>query len=73
LDITNEKWPPAALKARENELKERTDSLSAVNTALEVLLRKREVDRLEVEEKMLANAKSLILPYMDKAQGQSAG
>jgi DNA-binding CsgD family transcriptional regulator len=55
-----------ALKAREHELKERTDSLSAVNTALEVLLRKREVDRLEVEEKILANAKSLILPYIDK-------
>jgi PAS domain S-box-containing protein len=66
LDITREVVATRALKAREHELKERTDSLSAVNTALEVLLRKREVDRLEVEEKILANAKSLILPYIDK-------
>jgi PAS domain S-box-containing protein len=66
LDITKEMETTAALKARENELKERTESLSEVNTALEVLLRKREVDRIEVEEKMLTNAKSLILPYLDK-------
>jgi DNA-binding CsgD family transcriptional regulator len=55
-----------ALKAREKELRERTESLSEVNTALEVLLRKREADRMEVEEKMVTNAKSLILPYLEK-------
>lgn len=66
LDITREMEATAALKARENELKERTESLSEVNTALEVLLRKREADRMEVEEKMLSNAKSLILPYLEK-------
>ncbi|BBO93323.1 helix-turn-helix transcriptional regulator [Desulfosarcina ovata] len=47
-------------------LKERTDSLSEVNTALEVLLREREADRLEMKETMLTNAKSLILPYLEK-------
>lgn len=66
LDITGEMETASALSAREKELKERTESLSEVNTALEVLLRKREADRLEVEEKMLANAKRLILPYLDK-------
>jgi len=66
LDITREMEATAALKAREKELKERTESLSEVNTALEVLLQKREADRLEVEEKMLTNAKSLILPYLEK-------
>lgn len=66
LDITREIEATAALKAREKELKERTESLSEVNTALEVLLRKREADRMEVEEKMLINAKSLILPYLEK-------
>ncbi len=66
LDITKEMEATAALKAREKELKERTESLSEVNTALEVLLRKREADRTEVEEKMLINAKSLILPYLEK-------
>jgi DNA-binding NarL/FixJ family response regulator len=66
LDITSQMETTAALKARESELKERTESLSEVNTALEVLLRKREADRMEVEEKMLSNAKSLILPYLEK-------
>lgn len=66
LDITSEVETTAELKARERELKERTENLSEVNTALEVLLQKREADRLEVEEKMLANAKSLILPYLEK-------
>lgn len=51
---------------KENELKERSERLSEVNTALEVLLRKREADRQEVEEKLLANAQSLILPYLEK-------
>ncbi len=66
LDITKEMDATAALKAREKELKERTESLSEVNTALEVLLQKREADRAEMEEKMLINAKSLILPYLEK-------
>ncbi len=66
LDITSEVEATAALKARESELKERTESLFEVNTALEVLLRKREADRFDVEEKMLSNAKNLILPYLEK-------
>ncbi len=66
LDITKEMEATAALKAREKELKERTESLSEVNTALEVLLQKREADRLEMEDKMMTNAKSLILPYLEK-------
>jgi DNA-binding CsgD family transcriptional regulator len=56
----------SALKASERELKARTERLSELNTALEVLLKKREADRVEVEEKILINARSLILPYLDK-------
>lgn len=66
LDIDREMKATAALKARERELKERSESLAEVNTALEVLLRKREADRLEMEDKMLSNAKGLILPYLEK-------
>ena len=66
IDITGERAATAALKKRERELKERTESLSEVNTALEVLLRKREADRMEVEERMLNNARGLILPYLEK-------
>ena len=66
LDISREMEATEALQARERELKERTERLSEVNTALGVLLEKREADRLELEEKMLTNAKSLILPYLEK-------
>jgi len=66
LDITTEMNATAALKASEKELKDRTESLSEVNTALEVLLRKREADRMDVEDEMLGNAKNLILPYLEK-------
>ena len=66
LDETGEVEALESLKARERELRQYTESLSEVNTALEVLLRKREADRTEVEEKMLKNAKSLILPYLEK-------
>ena len=66
LDETGEVEAVEALKARERELRLRTESLSEANTALEVLLRKREADRADVEEKMLGNAKNLILPYIQK-------
>jgi PAS domain S-box-containing protein len=66
LDMSREMEATEALQARERELKERTERLSEVNTALGVLLEKREADRSELEEKMLTNAKSLILPYLEK-------
>jgi PAS domain S-box-containing protein len=66
LDISGEMKALSALKASERELKARTERLSELNTALEVLLKKREADRVEVEEKILINARSLILPYLDK-------
>ncbi len=66
IDETGEVEAVEALKAREQELRRRTESLSEANTALEVLLRKRDADRAELEEKMLGNAKNLILPYLQK-------
>jgi len=37
-----------------------------VNTALKVLLKQREEDKRELEEKILANVKEILLPYVDK-------
>jgi PAS domain S-box-containing protein len=51
---------------RTKELQSKTDSLQELNTALKVLLQKRDTDRTEFEEKVVANVKELILPYMDK-------
>jgi DNA-binding CsgD family transcriptional regulator len=59
-------------KQAEGELRERQDALMAqaklleeANTALKVLLRHREADRSELEEKVLANVKGLIFPYIE--------
>jgi flagellar motility protein MotE (MotC chaperone) len=55
-----------ALAAKGRELETRTDNLSEVNTALKVLLKKRDEDRKALEEKVLYNVKSLIRPYLNK-------
>jgi GAF domain-containing protein/DNA-binding CsgD family transcriptional regulator len=54
------------LKKREQELKVKSHNLEEVNTTLKVLLRQREEDIVEVEEKVLSNVKELILPYLEK-------
>ena len=40
--------------------------LEESNTALRVLLKKRDEDRIEIEEKMLYNIKELVKPYIEK-------
>jgi hypothetical protein len=42
-----------------------------LNTALRVLLKKREEDKTELEEKVLSNAKDLVLPYLEKLKNTS--
>lgn len=65
-DITDQMKSKAALAAKGRELASRSDNLSEVNTALKVLLKKRDEDRKALEEKVLYNVKSLIRPYLDK-------
>jgi DNA-binding CsgD family transcriptional regulator/PAS domain-containing protein len=65
-DITEQVKSNEALAAKGRELETRTDSLSEVNTALKVLLKKRDEDRKALEEKVLYNVKSLIQPYLNK-------
>ncbi len=55
-----------ALKARERELEDKTRNLEEANTALKVLLKRREEDRTELEEQILANLRELTLPYLDE-------
>lgn len=53
--------------AKANEaLKQKTKSVEEVNTALKVLLEKRQEDRSEMEENVLLNVKGMIMPYLDK-------
>ena len=58
-DVTN-------IKNNENEIREKSAILEQTNTALNVLLKHREKDLNEVEEKVVNNVKELILPYIDK-------
>jgi PAS domain S-box-containing protein len=69
LNITERKQAEAALRQREQELSLKTQNLEDLNTALTVLLKRREEDRNELEEKVLANVKELIMPYLEKLKG----
>ena len=44
----------------------KTKNLEEVNTALKVLLEKRDEDKINIEEKVLANVKQLVVPYLEK-------
>ena len=59
-------------KQAEGDLRERQAALMAqakhleeANTALKVLLRHREADKSELEEKVLSNVKALVFPYVE--------
>ena len=76
-DITDRKTAEKALIKAHNELehrvKQRTQELEAkkksleeINTAMKVLLKKREEDKIEIEKNVLTNVKELIRPYFAK-------
>ena len=65
-NITDRKLTEEALRKSERELKSKTENLEAVNSALNVLLKRVEEGRIELEEKILSNIRELVLPYIDK-------
>lgn len=67
-DITEHRRMVDALREREADLTARSRSLEEVNAALRVLLRQRENDRKELEQKFLSNVKEMVLPYVQKIQ-----
>ena len=71
-NITEQVQGEQALREREKELKIKTKSLEEANTALRVLLKKRDEDRTELEEKVLSNVKELVLPYLRKTEKNRA-
>jgi DNA-binding NarL/FixJ family response regulator len=52
-------------------LKNKTRNLEETNTALKVLLKRRDEDRIELEEKIMFNIKELIEPYLEKLKSSS--
>jgi DNA-binding CsgD family transcriptional regulator len=51
---------------RTEDLEVKTKNLEELNTALNVLLRKREEDKRDLEERFVANIGNLIQPYVNK-------
>jgi DNA-binding CsgD family transcriptional regulator len=68
-DITALKLTEEALRRSRQALNEQARSLEESNIALKVLLSHRDKDRQDLERKMLANVKGLVLPYIEKLQG----
>jgi PAS domain S-box-containing protein len=66
VDITELRRADQTLKLRGQELENKTLQLEELNAALRVLLKRREEDRNELEEKVLSNVKKLVLPYIEK-------
>ncbi|MDD5168986.1 MAG: PAS domain S-box protein [Syntrophales bacterium] len=64
-NITERKRMEEDLKRRERELEEKSRNLQDANTALKVLLKRREEDRAELEEKVICNMRELILPHFE--------
>jgi DNA-binding CsgD family transcriptional regulator len=65
-EVTRLKLAEEALKESKAALEEQKQNLEEANIALKVLLRQRETDKLELEQKVLANIKELVFPYIEK-------
>jgi DNA-binding CsgD family transcriptional regulator len=53
-------------KRSEMELKEKTSELKDIDTALNILLKKKEKDNQEIEQKLYSNYDLMILPFLYK-------
>jgi PAS domain S-box-containing protein len=63
-DITERHEKEQRLREKDRELRMKANNLEELNTALRVLLKRREEDKSELEEKVLSNVKELVLPYV---------
>jgi DNA-binding NarL/FixJ family response regulator len=65
-EIIQRKYAWEKLKQKEEELMIKTSQLDETNTALKVLLKRRQIDNEEIEEKVVSNVNALIKPYLKK-------
>ena len=56
----------AELRTTNEALEVQKEYLEEVNTALRVMLNRRDQDKIEFEEKVLCNVRELVSPYLDK-------
>ena len=72
-EIKEHKRAEAALQKKKKELMLHAGKLQEMNAALKVLLKQREEDKTELEEKVMANVKELLLPYSGGAEDKQTG
>jgi PAS domain S-box-containing protein len=72
-DITERVQGELTLKRSKEELEVKSAYLEEANTALKVLLRRREEDKAALEEDVLANVRSLVIPYIERLKQSFPG
>jgi PAS domain S-box-containing protein len=65
-EIEERKLVEASLRQKEEQLRMQSLNLQETNTALKILLKQREQDKNDLEEKVLSNVKELVFPYIEK-------
>lgn len=68
-DITRVTLVEEELRKREKELEGKTARLEEMNTALEVLLKKRSKDKKALEEEVLFTIQEMVHPWIEKLKG----
>ena len=71
VDITYRKQIIDLLKEKESELEIKNKHLEELNAALKIVLQQKDVDRIDLEKKVLSNMKTLVEPYLDKLKNLS--
>jgi len=71
-DNTDKKLIERELRERERELAIKARNLEDLNAALKVLLRRREEDQREIEQRIIDNVKELLGPYLMQLKGCSS-
>ena len=68
-EVEERKLVEKNLRKKERELKLNALHMEETNVALKVLLEQREKDKNELEDKVLANVRGLLLPCLERLQG----
>ena len=73
MEIKKKEAAEKSLTAKTQELESETIQLEEANTALKVLLRQRDEDKQDLEQKVILNIEELIMPYVTKLQRKKMG
>jgi PAS domain S-box-containing protein len=71
LDIEKRREVEEALRQRESEMELHSRKLEDLNTTLRTLLDQRDLDRILLEERVIANVNKLIMPALEKLKAAS--